>query len=632
MGLRPRPWYFAAALVASLAATGCPKEPPPEPRPTPISLDVHLPSERPTATDVPVVRDAGRVATRDLSFWEEAYPSSYLPTERVAELQRLVAAEGDRDRRLSAAFLLGRRTPRESIGSVASVIPADLLDAFARGLAGRARDQAPRTVPERLLPLLQQAEPSVGVATLASRFRITIPGLQSSDVVRMSLDGRMEARTAGTRLVAVPGVSVIGSEVYSALDQTSMASLVQSLGKRRDVPGDVWTTLLDLVRVRYRAHPRAWANAWRAVRDTLPQNDERLTIALQTAIGAVDDADLGAPSVNAAMRCENAGVLSRNVPSPGRVLACATGTERWRALATLAGVWGTRSIDPRMRADGLRQILQEAQGEVHVLEAVAPSVVNLPVNLARPMLTTLASSTDPGVLASLLEALADESEPLHVQHLRAMTPAARSALLHAPFLLPEPSSIEARIHAINLARRLGVVLPGTASESRALQHARDPDAGVLPSPTTIAPPSVAGVMVIHTLRGAIHVELRADTAPRALEFVTGAARSGRYNGTSFHRVVPAFVAQGGDPRGDGYGGTETIIPTEVSGERFDRGAVGIALAGLDTGGLQFFIVTADAPHLDGRYPWIGRVVRGMEVADELLVGDVMQRVEVLPAP
>ena len=95
-------------------------------------------------------------------------------------------------------------------------------------------------------------------------------------------------------------------------------------------------------------------------------------------------------------------------------------------------------------------------------------------------------------------------------------------------------------------------------------------------------------------------------------------------------MVPAFVAQGGDPRGDGYGGTDQITVTQVGAAPFQRGAVGIALAGPDTGGMQFFVMLADAPHLDGRYPYIGRVVEGMSVADRWMIGDTLQRVEFVP--
>jgi cyclophilin family peptidyl-prolyl cis-trans isomerase len=90
-------------------------------------------------------------------------------------------------------------------------------------------------------------------------------------------------------------------------------------------------------------------------------------------------------------------------------------------------------------------------------------------------------------------------------------------------------------------------------------------------------------------------------------------------------VVPGFVVQGGDPTGSGWGGPGFTIPGEPSVQPFTRGAVGIADAGKDTGGSQFFIMHGRAPHLEGRYTHVGRVTRGMEVVDALIVGDRIVR-------
>lgn len=180
---------------------------------------------------------------------------------------------------------------------------------------------------------------------------------------------------------------------------------------------------------------------------------------------------------------------------------------------------------------------------------------------------------------------------------------------------------EARLHATALRRALDMPPRDVPSTVRALQLAAHPDAGVGPASALVAPETLAGTWVLETTAGTIRVALRADTAPEALRFLMETTQAGTYRQTTFHRVVPGFVAQGGDPRGDGYGGTSRIIPTELSGARFERGAVGIALAGLDTGGTQFFITLSDSPHLDARYPYIGQVISGMNVADRLVSGD-----------
>ena len=88
-------------------------------------------------------------------------------------------------------------------------------------------------------------------------------------------------------------------------------------------------------------------------------------------------------------------------------------------------------------------------------------------------------------------------------------------------------------------------------------------------------------------------------------------------------MIAAFVAQGGDPRGDGYGGPGWSQRCEDNRVSYERGIVGMALAGRDTGGSQFFITLTSQPHLDGRYTAFGRVTEGMEVAERLVRGDVI---------
>lgn len=132
---------------------------------------------------------------------------------------------------------------------------------------------------------------------------------------------------------------------------------------------------------------------------------------------------------------------------------------------------------------------------------------------------------------------------------------------------------------------------------------------------------------ITTSEGDILLALETDAAPGSCAAFDSLVTAGYYNGKFFHRVVPDFVAQGGCPRGDGYGGMPWTLRTEIGLEGFTTGAVGLASAGKDTESCQFFIMLADAPHLDGRYTRFAHVVSGMDVAWRLRVGDVMKRVE-----
>jgi cyclophilin family peptidyl-prolyl cis-trans isomerase len=147
----------------------------------------------------------------------------------------------------------------------------------------------------------------------------------------------------------------------------------------------------------------------------------------------------------------------------------------------------------------------------------------------------------------------------------------------------------------------------------------DPPAGVsLFSPRAI----------LHTSRGRIEIHLNIVEAPLSVRNFADLARRGFFDGLVFHRVVPGFVIQGGDPRGDGNGGPGYTIRCEVGQRPYGRGAVGMALSGKDTGGSQFFITHVPTPHLDGAYTLFGTVAEGKEVVDRIEPGDAILRVEI----
>jgi cyclophilin family peptidyl-prolyl cis-trans isomerase/HEAT repeat protein len=124
-----------------------------------------------------------------------------------------------------------------------------------------------------------------------------------------------------------------------------------------------------------------------------------------------------------------------------------------------------------------------------------------------------------------------------------------------------------------------------------------------------------------THRGTIVLELFGADAPITVWNFMNLARTGYYKGTGFHRVVPNFVAQDGDPRGDGSGGPGYAIRDEFNPRRYERGALGMALSGPDTGGSQYFITHSPQPHLDGHYTVFGRVLTGYDVLDRIVQGD-----------
>jgi cyclophilin family peptidyl-prolyl cis-trans isomerase/HEAT repeat protein len=134
--------------------------------------------------------------------------------------------------------------------------------------------------------------------------------------------------------------------------------------------------------------------------------------------------------------------------------------------------------------------------------------------------------------------------------------------------------------------------------------------------------------VVTTTKGSFTMELLPNEAPLSVDNFVQLARRGYFKGIVFHRVVPNFVIQAGDPRGDGNGGPGYTIRCEINEVPYDRAAVGMALSGKDTGGSQWFVTHAPQPHLDGGYTVFGKVVSGMDVVDAIVRGDVIRSITI----
>ncbi len=123
---------------------------------------------------------------------------------------------------------------------------------------------------------------------------------------------------------------------------------------------------------------------------------------------------------------------------------------------------------------------------------------------------------------------------------------------------------------------------------------------------------------LHTNHGPIEIELFDDDAPKTVDNFVKLARDGFYDGVIFHRVIPDFMIQGGDPTGSGMGGPGYTFEDEFNDHKVVRGALAMANAGPNTNGSQFFVVTAEAtPWLDGKHTVFGQVTQGMDVVDKI---------------
>ncbi len=135
---------------------------------------------------------------------------------------------------------------------------------------------------------------------------------------------------------------------------------------------------------------------------------------------------------------------------------------------------------------------------------------------------------------------------------------------------------------------------------------------------------------IHTAKGVMKINFFEEDAPINVKNFVDLAKSGFYDGLTFHRVIPDFVIQGGDPKGNGTGGPGYTIKCELTGNNqyHDRGVLSMAHAGRDTGGSQFFICHSrtNTAHLDRVHTVFGKVVEGLDVIDKIVQGDVMEKV------
>ena len=150
-------------------------------------------------------------------------------------------------------------------------------------------------------------------------------------------------------------------------------------------------------------------------------------------------------------------------------------------------------------------------------------------------------------------------------------------------------------------------------------------------PPNVIDPNKRYSVTVHTSRGDFVISLvEPKVAPQTVNNFVYLAQNNFYDGLTFHRVVPGFVVQGGDPRGDGTGGPPYKLPDESNPSQWTRGTAGMASSAAGVSGSQFFITLGDAPFLasNGVYNHFGEVTSGMDVIDKIQVGDKIRSLEV----
>ena len=346
-------------------------------------------------------------------------------------------------------------------------------------------------------------------------------------------------------------------------------------------------------------------------------------------------------------------------------------TDPWPAMRS-AALQAAAAIEPESIVFVLASL--EPDPDWRVRSTLASVLAQLPAEIAIERLRTMLKDEDKRVRPAVLGALARVGAPdlaailmeqlkepdfvvraAAARHLGELKPPGAADALRQAYkdALPD-SAYEARAAALEALAALG---PAEAADTlkealadkdwavrvRAAELlsrvASDADAAATIRPVPGGPPApyddpqligpdISPRAYIETTHGTIELELAVLDAPQTSRNFMALAAKGFFNGLQVHRVVPNFVVQDGDPRGDGHGGPGYTIRDELNDRPYLRGTAGMALNWADTGGSQFFIAHSPQPHLDGRYTVFGRVVNGMDVVDRIRAGDVIERVRV----
>ncbi|MBX6365484.1 MAG: peptidylprolyl isomerase, partial [Gemmatimonadetes bacterium] len=581
---------------------------------------------------------------------------------------------------------LARRTPADhadpaaqalwSLGRVATPRARDAVAAWLRDAAAPAADGQPPSRPRRAPHAA--ARPSVGApdalgeALLALwKFPRTpaLAGLARPYAAAPDPEVRWRAVYALARLRDPAATPVLLSALR---DSTALVRALAARGLRAatvDSAGARAAASAALLRALRDPSPHVRIEAARALATyaspdlaaplaaLLEDADRNVATAAAEALGALGapaaapalDRTVAADSLPLSLRAAALAALVRVAPERGIAraptwAAAADWRTRFYAAGALArGRWAlagatARALaadrDPRVAAAGIDAIADLAGDTIRALRAFYLEALASPDPIVRAAaVRAFGRTADPAEFALALDVYdrarrdtLDDAAVAAVEVLGALR--ARGAPVERSFFLRFPRSPDPVVRRV-VFEKLGPGwgAPGPIETGRDLAFYED-------VVRRLVAPELAGGAAprvrIRTVGDSVTVRLAGADAPLTTENFLRLARRGYFDGGRWHRVVPGFVAQDGDPRGDGNGGPGWSIRDEINPLRYRRGTVGMALSGPDTGGSQFFVTHAPQPHLDGGYTVFGQVVEGMDVIDRIVQDDPITAVEVLP--
>ncbi|HKI86762.1 MAG TPA: peptidylprolyl isomerase [Thermoanaerobaculia bacterium] len=490
---------------------------------------------------------------------------------RVAAARRGLA-EKDPDLHRWAAYALTRDPAADAVGEIRALLsdPDGWIRSWAARALGKVGDEGDLA---RLEPLLADPNAGATIEALKAAAQIITAGKAAPPAAwRDRLLSLLEDSRPGVRITA------IRASAAWLLDPQLSAALVEI-----EKTGDPWDQETALVALARGHDPHAATALARAARDSRP--------ALRAA--AAEAAGLLADSATLEL-------LRQDGEASVRLAAYSALFSAGSASALGAAKEALTDHDPAVRASALEWLVDHP---ALPSRTIADAMVG-------PGAGTLLDLQTDGVHALVARAKAD--------------PEARPSIIRALGQLAGNAHFVVRRAAADGLVDLGQPRPavGEAEGRDNLDVYR----------TIIEKTRHPRWVEVETTRGTLEIELDCPAAPlTCLSFLQLAAQ-GFFDGLTFHRVVPDFVVQGGDPRGDGWGGPGYTLRDEINRLRYGRGVVGMALSGPDTGGSQFFITLSPQPHLDGGYTAFGRVVKGEEILDRIEKGDKIIRIHEISRP
>jgi len=598
--------------------------------------------------------------------------------EGVAPLAAVLAGDRDAEVRQMAAFAMGLIGHRSAVEPLRAALrdPSLLVQgraAEALGLIGDAESA--------------QAIASMATARLAA---VKTAGLEADEGAYPLDPAAEALRLAIYALTRLKAADALVSAVLDPAGQPRLAWWPVAYALARTEDARVVPALATLLRSggsvarAFAARGLGARRAAESVAALVPlaqgwRADPRVAVAAIRALAQIGSGEAAAPlravaqarDADPNLRLEALAALGALKDPASVEIALDAVTDRWPAMRA-AGLRALKDID----LDTFIIVLSGLDADPHpsVRAAVVSLLPALGPPRAAPRLAAMLGGQDPAVVAAAIVAMAGMPEKpkdlaatlerllasgdvivraAAASALGELKPAGGAAALTAAYRAGAADDLyQARAAAIAALAKYGAAAAAPALNEalgdkdwavrlraaallRELDPATDASSRIRPAPgppveayaaPALVAPRVSPHVFLDTDKGTIEIELAVLEAPLTAGNFMALARSGYFSGMAVHRVVPNFVVQAGDRRGDGEGGPGYTIRDEINTLPYLRGTVGMALDGADTGGSQFFITHSPQPHLDGRYTVFGRVAAGMDVVDRLQQGDVIRRV------